>query len=372
MHDVHDPLPNQGLVVSPEIFDAGDMKVMEQPDRSASPTGGAPASGGGGRVRSLLPGLALAGAVAGVAYGVQQIVPALSPLLVAILVGVVLTNVWTLPAAITPGINVAAKRALRIGIVLLGLQLDIRDIIALGLPMVLAVVVIVAGGMFGTLAIGKALGVPPMQRLLIACGFSICGAAAVAGVEGAIDAEDEDVATAIGLVVLFGTLMIGVAPLLASALPLTTNQIGMTVGGGIHEVAQVVAAAGIIGGGALGVAVIVKLTRVLMLAPVVLGINLSMRRSGANVSGKTPPIVPLFIVGFLAAALLRTFGSMPTAILDAGQILQTLFLAAAMFALGTGVKYSLLTKVGFKPVVLGALSTVLVTGIALTGAVLVA
>ena len=210
-----------------------------------------------------------------------------------------------------------------------------------------------------------------MQRLLIACGFSICGAAAVAGVEGTIDAEEEDVATAIGLVVLFGTLMIGIAPLLLGALPLTTRQVGMTVGGGIHEVAQVVAAAGIIGGGALGVAVIVKLTRVLMLAPVVLGINLAMRRSGANTSGKRPPIIPLFIIGFLGAALLRTSGSLPAAVLDAGQILETLFLAAAMFALGTGVKYSLLTKVGLKPVVLGAVSTVLVTSIALTGAVLV-
>lgn len=309
--------------------------------------------------------------VAVAAFGIQRIVPALSPLLVAILAGVVLTNLWTMPAVLTPGISVAAKRALRVGIVLLGLQLDIRDIVALGLPMVLAVVVIVAGGMFGTLAIGKALGVPSMQRLLIACGFSICGAAAVAGVEGTIDAEEEDVATAIGLVVLFGTLMIGIAPLLLGALPLTTSQVGMTVGGGIHEVAQVVAAAGIIGGGALGVAVIVKLTRVLMLAPVVLGINLAMRRPGANTSSKRPPIVPLFIIGFLGAALLRTSGSLPAAVLGTVQVLQTLFLAAAMFALGTGVKYSLLTKVGLKPVALGALSTVLVTSIALTGAVLV-
>lgn len=347
------------------------MSSLQQASASAPPTEDAPQGHGGAGIRSLVPGLVLSFLVAAGAYGTQQVVPALSSLLVAILVGVVLTNAWTIPASLTPGITVAAKRALRVGIVLLGLQLDIRDIVALGLPMVLAVMVIVAGGMFGTLAIGKALGVPPMQRLLIACGFSICGAAAVAGIEGTVDAEEEDVATAIGLVVLFGTLMIGIAPLVLGLLPLTTRQVGMTVGGGIHEVAQVVAAAGIIGGGALGVAVIVKLTRVLMLAPVVMGINLAMRRSGATPSGKRPPIVPIFIVGFLGAALLRTSGWLPTTVLDAGQVLQTLFLAAAMFALGTGVKYSLLTKVGLKPVVLGACSTVLVGGLALTGAVLV-
>lgn len=320
--------------------------------------------------RRSLPGLAVAAVVAFGALGVQQVVPALSPLLVAILLGVVLTNAVPLPAVLAPGTAVAAKHALRLGIVLLGLQLDVHDIAALGVPMVLVVVSVVAGGLLGTLAIGKSLGVPPKQRLLIACGFSICGAAAVAGVEGTVDAEDEDVATAIALVVLFGTLMIGLAPLLAG-LPLTSHQVGMTIGGGVHEVAQVVAAAGIVGGGALGVAVVVKLTRVLMLAPVVVLISLSMRRAGAQVSGRRPAVVPLFITGFLGAALLRTFATLPPVVLDVGQSLQTLLLAAAMFALGTGVRYSLLTKVGPRPLVLGACSTALVGSLALTGAVLI-
>lgn len=103
---------------------------------------------------------------------------------------------------------------------MLGLQLALGDILALGPGMIIVVLLIVGFGIGGTLFIGRALVVPPMQRLLIACGFSICGAAAVAAVDGAVDAE-EDVASAIGLVVVFGTAMVGVAPALLGLMGLT-------------------------------------------------------------------------------------------------------------------------------------------------------
>ena len=131
---------------------------------------------------------------------------------------------------------------------------------------------IVAGGLLGTVLLGRLLRVPSGLSLLIACGFSICGAAAVAGAAGVTDPDDEaeeDTITAVALVVIFGTLMIALVPLLANLLGLGSETAGMWAGGSIHEIAQVVAVGGIIGGGALTVAVIVKLARVLLLAPVV-------------------------------------------------------------------------------------------------------
>lgn len=338
-------------------------------DAAAPPAAGArPAAAAGG---SIWPGIGLSLLAAGLAAGVQRLVPALSPLLVAILLGALVGNLRPLPAVVEPGMRVSSKRLLRVGIVLLGLQLSLRDILGLGWGMILVVVAIVAGGILGTLAIGRALGIPPVQRLLIACGFSICGAAAVAALESATDAEDDDVASAIGLVVLYGTLMIGLAPLLLGALPLTERQQGLVAGGAIHEVAQVVAAGGIIGGTALTVAVIVKLARVLMLAPVIVAIGVRDRRAGKP-TGARPPLVPLFVAGFLGACLLKTFVTLPAAALDAGRLLQVLLLSAAMFALGTGVRADVLRRVGGRPVVLGALSTGLVFVISLGGVLLVA
>lgn len=233
------------------------------------------------RVRALLPGLVLCLAAAGASYGVSLLLPGVSPLIIAIVLGVLLANVVRLPAAASDGIDFSAKKLLRAGIVFLGLQLVLTDILDLGAPMLVVVVCIVAGGLLGTVLLGRLLRVPSGLSLLIACGFSICGAAAVAGAAGVTDPDDEaeeDTITAVALVVIFGTLMIALVPLLANLLGLGSETAGMWAGGSIHEIAQVVAAGGIIGGGALTVAVIVKLARVLLLAPVVAILSIRERR----------------------------------------------------------------------------------------------
>lgn len=321
----------------------------------------------------LYPGLLLCLGGGAVAVLLHQIVPAVSALLIAIVLGAIIGNVWKIPAMMAPGVAVAGKRILRVGIILLGLQLVLGDLLELGLGMVAVAAVVVAGGLIGTVLIGRAMGIPPAQRILIACGFSICGAAAVAACDGVVDAEDEDVATGIALVVLFGTLMIPLVPVLVTVLNFDPTTGGLWAGASIHEVAQVVAAAGIIGGGALKGAVIVKLTRVLMLAPVmaVLGI-MQRQKSAGDTSIKRPPLVPLFVLGFLAMVGVASLEILPEPVLDVAQIVQTVCLSVAMFALGLGVRIKSLIKVGPKPLLLGTASTVLVAGIALAGVTLVA
>lgn len=303
--------------------------------------------------------------------GVHALVPGLSALVVAIVLGIALTNLVRLPSQTAPGIAFSAKKLLRLGIVLLGLQLVLGDILALGTPMLAVIVCIVAGGIAGTVLMGSLLKMRTAQTLLIACGFSICGAAAVAAAEGVTDSEEEEVVTAVALVVIFGTLMIPAIPFAAQALGLGLEQTGLWIGGSTHEIAQVVAAGGIVGGGALGVAVVVKLARVLLLAPVIAVLAVLQRRASAGAdAGQRPPIVPLFIAGFLAMVLIRSFVPVPGVVLSVGGFAQTALLSAAMFALGCGVKVRSLLRVGLRPFVLAAGSTVLVAGIALAGVVL--
>lgn len=308
--------------------------------------------------RDNWPGLVLSLLAATMALLVARVAPAVSPLLVAIVLGILATNIRPLPDRLSPGLAVASKRLLRMGIVLLGLQLVLADIAALGVRMVVAVALIVAFGFAGTLMAGRALGVPPMQRLLVAAGFSICGAVAVAAVDAVVEADEEDVASAIALVVLFGTAMIALGPALTGLLDLSTRRQGLVIGGAVHEVAQVVAAGGIIGHAALAAAVTVKLARVAMLAPMIMVIGAHRRhRLAAAATTSNPPLVPLFVAGFLAAAVVRTAVPLDDGVISAARMLQTVLLAAAMFALGTGVKASVLRKLGGRPLALGALST---------------
>ena len=326
------------------------------------------------RARQIGPGVLVSSLSAAVAYGLSVLLPGVSALLIAIILGVVTTNLARVPAALAPGIDVAAKKLLRAGIVFLGLQLVIGDILALGWPVLVVVVCVVAGGIVGTMLLGKVLRVRPGLALLIACGFSICGAAAVAGAAGVIDPDDEaeeDTVTAVALVVIFGSLMIAVVPMLAGVLGMDALSAGLWAGGSIHEIAQVVAAAGLVGEGALAVAVVVKLARVLMLAPVVAVLSIRQRRRSVGSAGKMPPIVPLFIVGFLAMMLMRSFVPLPDAVISMGGMLQTGLLAAAMFALGCGVNLRRLARGGMRPFLLAASATLLVAGIAFAGFALV-
>ncbi|MDO5372401.1 MAG: YeiH family protein [Corynebacterium glutamicum] len=324
-----------------------------------------------GVLQKYTPGLLLCSIAVLITMIVNHFFSGVSPLIVAIILGIILTNLIQLPASTSPGITLASKKLLRLGIVFLGLQLVFSDILSLGFPMLGVIVCIVAGGIFGTILMGHLLRMKPTQVLLIACGFSICGAAAVAGVEGVTDSEEEEVVTAVALVVIFGTLMIPFIPFSTKVLGLSPEIGGMWAGGSIHEIAQVVAAGGIIGGGALGVAVVVKLARVLLLAPIAAILSFRQRRQGyTSPDGKRPPVVPLFILGFLAMVVLRSTVALPDEVIAAGGFLQTALLSAAMFGLGCGVKIQNLIHVGVKPFILAFGSTTLVTSIALAGTLL--
>lgn len=325
--------------------------------------------------RSPLRGLAVCLAAALLGWGVSLLVPALSALLVAIVAGIAVGNIR--PSArddLQPGSGIAAKPLLRVGIVLLGLKVSLTDIAGLGWQVVVLVVLIVAIGMVAGYWIGRALGLDAELSMLVAAGFSICGAAAVAAVDGVLRPAKEAVATAIALVVLFGTTMIAIVPLTARLTGMDDQVTALWAGGGTHEVARVVAIGGIAGGGAvLATAVIVKLARVVLLAPVMVAVAWWQRRrvGPAHDQAARPPLLPWFVAGFVAMVLLRTWVPLPSWLLAGLGHVQTLLLAMAMFALGLGVNRSALKATGARALLLGVLATLVVNAVALGGALLV-
>ncbi|MDA2803976.1 YeiH family protein [Nocardiopsis suaedae] len=337
------------------------------------------------RLAPLLPGALLVAAGVAAAMGVHAIMPGAGALVVALVLGAVLANVGLVPDRARPGLKAAAKTPMRAGIVLLGLGLSLPDVLALGGPVLL----VVAGGLvatFGaTVAMGRVLGIGPERRMLIAAGVSVCGASAVAAANDAVGGDDDDVATAVALVTVFGTVAIPVLPALAAAFGLGPDLTGMWIGASVHEVGQVAAAAGAVGGTALATAVVVKLTRVVLLAPLMVALGVWRRRRAVAAAGpdgadsgsgratpRRPPLVPLFVVGFLAAAALGGTGWLPGSVLAVGGVVQTILLSAGLFAMGAGVHLPTLAKSGARPLALGAVSSVFIATAALGGLVAVA
>lgn len=317
--------------------------------------------------------MAVAAAAALVAWGIHAAIPAVPLLTAAVALGIAVAQVPAARGALTgvlkPGLGVAAKRCMRIGIVLLGLKLSLIDIAELGWVSIVSVIAVLLVTFAATLGFGRLLRLPGQQPVLIAAGFSICGASAIGAMSHATGSDDEEASTPVALVTLCGTLAIGVLPLLWQPLGFTSLEFGRWVGASVHDVGQVVATAQIAGSAALAVAIVVKLTRVLMLAPMVAVTTLVMRRRAlaagdAPADGAQPPIVPLFVAGFIAAVLLRSFVTVPDAVLQTADAVQTALLAMALFGLGAAVRLGPLLRTGWRALVVALLSWTLVAALA--------
>ncbi|MDH6135550.1 putative integral membrane protein (TIGR00698 family) [Kitasatospora sp. MAA4] len=337
---------------------------LTRPAAAPSPSPGRPAAG-----KRLLPGLAAVAAAVAVAWSANRLVPAVAPLTWAVVLGVVAGNLRLLPDPLRPGLAFSSRRLMRLGIALLGLKLALGDVVALGWQTVLVVLGVVSATFFGTQWLGRRAGLPGDQPLLIATGFSICGASAVAAMNGVTESEDEDVVTAVALVTLCGTLAIVVLPLLQGPLGLGDVQFGRWTGASVHDVGQVVAIAQGAGPTALGQAVVVKLMRVALLAPIVAGVALSRRRARPTVAAasRRQPVVPLFVAGFLALVAVRTSGVLPGSVIAGADQLDGLLLAGALFALGSSVDVRALVRTGGRALLVGLASWLLIAVLAYIG-----
>ncbi len=248
-------------------------------------------------------------------------------------------------------------------VVLLGFRLTLSQIGDLGPKGLALVVVVVALTFFGTQWLGRRLGLSRPLSLLVATGFSICGASAIAAMRGVTpDAEDEDVAYAIALVTLCGSLAIFVLPAVGRLIDFHGATLGSWIGASVHDVAQTVATAAQGGPETRTTAIVVKLTRVVLLAPLVAGMSLYLRRRGAAPAAGTarPPVLPLFVAGFLAAIAIRSTGVLPTRVLADIKTVETVLFAAALVGLGAGVEVAKLRRIGARPLVLGLSSWALI------------
>ncbi|WP_236652019.1 YeiH family protein [Streptacidiphilus neutrinimicus] len=354
-----------------------------RPDRRGSvqtpPSAGLarPSARLGAPLRRNAPGLVVAAAATGMAAVVNHLAPSVSPMTAAVALGVLAGNLRRgdarlLPAATRPGLGVTAKRVMRLAVVLLGLKLALSDILALGWPSLVLVCLVVAATFFGAQWLGRKAGLPGDQPLLIATGFSICGASAVAAMNGVTESEEQDTVTAVALVTLCGTLAIGVLPLLHHPLGLTDLQFGRWTGASVHDVGQVVAIGQTAGAGALGQAVVVKLMRVALLAPLVTGVALMRsRRAGGRAAGQNRPApIPLFLVGFLACVALRSTGVLSAGFVNTAGTVDELLTAAALFALGSTVDVRNLLRTGRKALLVGLASWVLIAAVSYVGVLL--
>jgi uncharacterized integral membrane protein (TIGR00698 family) len=278
--------------------------------------------------------------------------PYLEALVLAILIGVAVRTAWKPGKSWNDGIGFSAKFVLEFAIVLLGASVSITMIAALGSLVILGIACIVALAIGTSYLIARALGLPQRMSILIACGNSICGNSAIAAVAPVIGADADDIAASISFTAVLGVVVVLGLPFLVPILNLSLTQYGVLAGLTVYAVPQVLAATLPIGALSNQVGTVIKLVRVLMLGPVVLGLSLLARRIKPAQDGLSPnklrlsEFVPWFIIGFLIVLAIRSLGLIPQEIVPVITKVAAVLTTIAMAALGLGVDVRVVARTG--------------------------
>ena len=318
-----------------------------------------------------LPGLLLASTVAIAAYLVRQLpgMATFSPQILSIMLGIAFHNLVGTPSAAKAGVTFSLRRLLRIAIILLGLQITITELIEVGGRGIGIIAATLLATFAFTVWMGKRLGVDRKLAQLIAAGTSICGASAVIATNTVTNAHDEDVAYAVACVTVFGSLAMFTYPLLPGLLQLDPHAFGLWSGASIHEIAQVIAAAFQDGQKAGQFATIAKLSRVMLLAPVVIALGV-MARAGsqddpaAGASSARPPM-PWFVLGFVALVGVNSVVAIPAEAKMWIVAATTFLLSVALAAMGLETDIRKLLAKGIRPALLGALAFLFIASFSL-------
>jgi uncharacterized integral membrane protein (TIGR00698 family) len=315
-------------------------------------------------LRGAVPGLLVALGVAAVATALGALVPIVGGPVFGILLGALAAAVPALRAERwAPGYSVAAKPVLQASIVVLGTGLSLSQVLRVGggsLPVMLGTLTVALGGAW---LLGRWLGVRGDTRTLIGVGTGICGASAIAATTAVLRPKQADVAYAIGTIFTFNIAAVLLFPPLGHLLGMDPHAFGLWAGTAINDTSSVVAASFAYGGDAGSYGIVVKLTRTLALIPVVIVLAVLKARREARQAGSGfrlhalpwRRIIPLFLLGFLAAAALNSLGVVPGSWHSALSAVGTFLITTALAGIGLSLRLADMRRAGPRPLLLGGL-----------------
>jgi uncharacterized integral membrane protein (TIGR00698 family) len=305
--------------------------------------------------KTTLPGLLLCLGIAVVAYALGHLLPIIGGPVFGIVIGMLVALLRAPSPQFTPGIKFASKQLLQLSIILLGATLQLGEVVGSGLhslPVMLgtAVITLTAAYVFG-----KMLGIDRDLRRLLGVGTTICGGSAIAALSSVIDVSEAEVAYAISTVFLFNIAAVLTFPWIGHLIALSQHAFGLWAGTAINDTSSVVAAGFVYGHAAGNEAVIVKLTRTTLIIPLVL-FYAGKRVWAARASGEGidwMKIVPWFILWFILAAVINTFGAIPAAVHPAITECAIFLIVVALTGVGLSANAAAIRAAGARPLLLG-------------------
>lgn len=272
------------------------------------------------------------------------------------------------------GITFTSKKILQYAIVLLGFDMNLFHIFAVGQQSLLIILSTISTSLIVAFLISKALKVPSKTAVLVGVGSSICGGSAIAATAPVIGAEDEDIAKSISTIFLFNVIAAFIFPALGHLMGMTDQGFGMWAGTAVNDTSSVVATGYAFSEAAGDFATMVKLTRTLAIIPTVLvfaAISVHLKKKAAAQSGdhgvkvNMKSVFPWFILGFLAMSILCSVGAIPAGLATTLKSISKFLMVAALAAIGLNTNFAALCKSGAKPMLHGFIISLLVVLVAI-------
>lgn len=326
-----------------------------------------------------VPGILLSVLIAAISVFIEKLMPIhlIGAAVIAIFIGIVINYFWTPDDKISKGLKFTSKRILKFSIILLGASLNISVILNIGkmslLVMVFTLLTCFGGGYF----IGKALGLNWKLSNLISAGTGICGGSAIAAIAPTIDADDRDIAYAMSATFIFDMAMIILFPIIGDAMNLTDVAYGLWTGTAVNDTSSVVAAGYGYSEAAGDFATMVKLTRTLVIIPTVIifaliNIHIKKKSVTSSASNNTihtnltiAKIIPWFILGFIALAVINSTIGFSDNIASALKSTSKFLMVAALAAIGLNTSFKDMRSSGFRPMLHGFIISALVVIVAI-------
>ncbi len=305
-------------------------------------------------LKKRLPGIALTAALAAPAWWIGKMFPVIGSPVLGILFGMLLA-MWKRPEALNPGIVYTSKKLLQYAIILLGFDMNLFSVFEVGKQTLVLMAFTLTAAFATAWLMARLLKVDKSTGILIGVGTAICGGSAIAATAPVIGAEDEDVARSISTIFLFNVIAAFLFPALGHLMRMSDQSFGLWAGTAVNDTSSVVAAGYTFSSAAGNLAVIVKLTRTLMIVPVTLALAfiVSRQRSAGGAGYRFSAIFPWFVLGFLAASMARTFLPLPESLekwlVQAGKYM----IVMAMAAIGLNTNLVKLIKNGIRPILMG-------------------
>lgn len=301
-----------------------------------------------------IPGILLCALIAIPAWFIGSRFPVMGSPVAGLLLGMALAF-WKRPDTFKDGIAYSAKKLLQYSIILLGFDMNLYKIVQTGQQALILLVFTLTVSLLAAYLLGKLLKVDRQTNILVGVGTAICGGSAIAAAAPAIRADDQAVARAISTTFLFNVLAAFIFPAVGHAMGMTDVNFGLWAGTAINDTSSVVAAGYAFSDAAGDLAVIVKLTRTLMIIPItlVLALNTAKKQSHSTQKIGLAKMFPWFVLGFVAASVIGTFLPLPAQaakhLAQAGKFI----IVMAMAGIGLNTNLISLIKSGWRPLLLG-------------------